>query len=62
MPKKIINDDALQLLIAEKMIAEKRRTGTYDLTYVEARNLVLSELDSVTPAQEDLDRGVLVSD
>jgi len=49
--KKVIAADELQVLIANKIIQDHRNTGKWNLTYNDARNLVLGELDSVEPVE-----------
>lgn len=63
MPHPVIDADTLAIKIAEKIVAERRRTGSYKLSYNDARNLVLAELDAVTPVEAPAaSQGMFVTD
>jgi len=60
---KIIDSDTLAVKIAEKLVSERRRTGSYKMTYNDARKLVLQELDSVLPVDAPaVSDGMFVTD
>jgi hypothetical protein len=64
MPQtKIIDSDTLTVKIAEKIVSERRRTGSYKMSVNTARTLVLAELEAVTPSDTPaINNGMFVTD